>query len=287
MAEVWVSFKDYLVRLNRWRSMIGMIKGVRRRDSIRLYGSALFAIGSSLQDLKRWQDPALLWDAFLSVDAVGQFNVRRRSDDFWHVFPGREPAIFEQIATRLKPGDVFIDAGANIGFYTLFASRLVGPEGQVIAVEMMRDTAAVLRSHLALNNVENCSVCERALSDKAGQEVTANVPERQFGQASIATEAPSNKRSQSVTTTTLADLIADHDQVALIKMDLEGAEESALKGAGDALTRVAAVIFEDWGSDRLIRLFEARGFVVERIDPKNSIALNPLIQQDRSVSKTP
>lgn len=220
--------------------------------------------------LDRWRDPIVAENCRVVSKDIGTFRVRANSDDLWHVVPTREPAIIGTIRGLLHPGDCFIDAGANIGVYSVLASRLVGPNGRVIAIEMMPDTAAILRAHLAENGCDNAMVVEAALSDRAGETVTAQVSEGKFGQASIATGH--GEKSVEVDTTTLTDVVSGYGRVRLIKMDLEGAEMNALKGAEPVLDRIDAILFEDWGDDKLTLYLESKGFRVERLDGRNSLA---------------
>jgi FkbM family methyltransferase len=67
---------------------------------------------------------------------------------------------------HLKPGDVFFDAGANIGFYSLIASKLVGTDGIVLAVEADPYNCVKLNFNLKLNNIVNVRVLNIGLSDK-------------------------------------------------------------------------------------------------------------------------
>jgi FkbM family methyltransferase len=67
---------------------------------------------------------------------------------------------------RLKPGQVFLDAGTNIGFYSLVCAKCVGPSGRVVAVEADPEIVARIKEHVALNTLTNVSVCHVGLSDK-------------------------------------------------------------------------------------------------------------------------
>ncbi len=59
---------------------------------------------------------------------------------------------------EIRPGDVVYDLGANVGFYSLLASFLVGPKGRVYSFEPLPSNLEFLRNHLALNKVSNCVV---------------------------------------------------------------------------------------------------------------------------------
>jgi FkbM family methyltransferase len=267
---------DYSMRLFVWRSILRHVRGSNLRDQLGLYASAVASPLTSLRKLGKWQDPALLWDITVQVHGIGSFGVRCNTDDLWHVLPTRERNVLSTIQKYLPAGGVFVDAGANIGVYTVLAARLVGDKGKVIAVEMMPETADILRRHLAMNHLSNVVVVQQALADASGKHVIARVPGGQHGQATIAPGVVEGGAEVRVETSTIADILAEVEDVSLMKMDLEGAEELALVGAEDALKRVRAVIFEDWGNERLSAIFRSKGFSVERLDGNNCLALNVL-----------
>ena len=60
----------------------------------------------------------------------------------------------EALARELRPGATFFDIGANVGFVTVLAARLVGPGGRVIAFEPVPQNAAAIRENLALNGID-------------------------------------------------------------------------------------------------------------------------------------
>lgn len=230
-----------------------------------------------------WQDPILLADAEVHVRGIGRFHVRAHSDDLWHVLPSREAAIFATLRAKLRQGDVFIDAGANIGIYTVLASRLVGPTGRVISVEMMPDTGDQLERHIVLNALRNVDVVRAALSESGGTTVTARVEAGKYGQARIAKNESEANVSAGVTrievpALTFGDLPVPPDRrVRLIKIDLEGAEVAALRGAGTVLDRTDFVVFESWSSVKppggpVADYLASRGFECTRLDGNNWLA---------------
>src|SRR6185312_15602233 len=72
-----------------------------------------------------------------------------------------EPDISRLIASCLQPGDTFIDIGANIGYFSLMAAKLVGPAGQVYAIEPWPPTLKILRHNIQLNGFRNIQVIDR------------------------------------------------------------------------------------------------------------------------------
>lgn len=266
---------DYFMRLIRWLFILKEIRGITFRDELVLLISAFVSPITSMRQFGKWQDPVLLCDTSVRVQGIGIFFLRQKTDDLWHVLPSREISVLDSISQHLKPGNIFVDAGTNIGFFSIYAGRLVGVSGRVISIEMMPETAEILRKHVSSNCLENITVIEQALTDSVGKKVLARVTAGQYGQASIADGVSNDGREVQVTTTTLADILAGVKRVDLMKMDLEGAEALALNGAGEAMCKVKMVVFEDWGDNtRLSEIFKRKNFSVERLDGSNSIAKN-------------
>jgi FkbM family methyltransferase len=267
---------SYAARLRRWMEVVSEIKGVSSGDRRALRRCLMLAPLTSAHDLDAWQNPYADRDLLVDVVDVGRFKIRGNSDDLVHVSPSREPAIVAAIKRLLLPGDLFIDAGANLGFYSVLAARLVGPTGHVVAIEMMPDTATMLRDHIAMNGLANVTLVERALSDVSGEAVTASVRDGEFGQASIATGlASADKTTVTVETTTLAEIVQRFGPAKLMKMDLEGVELRVLKGAGAALGRIEHIICEDWGGEGGSHDWSGSGHQASALDARNFIASRP------------
>lgn len=74
-----------------------------------------------------------------------------------------------RIVEYLKPGDTFVDAGANVGYYTILAANLVGKSGRVFAFEPEPQSFAILKKNVQLNGLESIVTIEqKALSNEAG-----------------------------------------------------------------------------------------------------------------------
>lgn len=261
----------YLQRLGRWPIILRQVRGTSLRDTISLLASAFAAPFFSFKSLQAWQDPVLLSDACVEVTGVGRFQIRAFTDDLWHVLPWREREIFRVLQETLNPGETFVDAGANIGVYTILASRIVGQEGRVVSFEMIPETADILRRHVALNECANIRVIEGALAEASGKVLEAWIPEGQYGQASI--ERSEGSCRFTVTTLTLADELRDLDAVHLMKMDIEGAELGAIKGMEPDIAKVRAIIFENRGASDVVSFLEGHGFSISRIDGNNALAV--------------
>lgn len=265
---------NYGYRLGMWRDVLRELKPADGRSRRVLWRSLAAAPITALGDLDSYQKPVLLDDIAVEVHGIGRFEVRAKTDDLLHVLSAREPKVRQVLETQLPEGGTFVDGGANIGFYAILGARLVGANGRVVAFEMMPDTAAILRRHVAGNAPLPVEVVERALSGRVGEWVTASVEPGKHGQASIVDAGVSDARTKvSVETVTLDAALAHLGPIDLIKLDLEGAEFMALSGASAVLARTQNVIFESNTEDRRIfDLLEGAGFVVERLEAFDFLA---------------
>jgi FkbM family methyltransferase len=169
-----------------------------------------------------------------------------------------EPEVIDYLRATIRPGDVVFDVGTYVGGYTLLASRLVGPEGRVYAFEPEAATREALEANLRANGADNVVVVPHAISDREGT-VT-------FG-GDGDTMARIGDSGVSVTTTTLDRFCEDEGVVpAVMKMDIEGAEQAALVPSAAARTvqgsrAVVVEIHEHRGVrfDAVEETFEAAG----------------------------
>ena len=130
------------------------------------------------------------------------------------------------ILDYLRPGDTFIDIGANIGLYTLLALSIVGDQGHVHAFEPNRRVASILHESLALNAATNVTVHEIGLSDTGG--TAAFVADGEDCTAHIA--ASLGDAGAHIPLGRLDQLLVEAPY-AMMKLDIEGYEIFAIRGA--------------------------------------------------------
>ena len=109
---------------------------------------------------------------------------RRLSDDLYYCLPYREKYVESIIKYTLKDRDIFVDVGANVGYFSLLASRKVGMRGLVIAFEPVPTTYRVFLMNLKLNNVKNVRPYNLAVWSKS-KKLRIVIPKGWFGLASI------------------------------------------------------------------------------------------------------
>ncbi len=142
----------------------------------------------------------------------------------------------------LHPGDVFVDAGAFHGWYTLLASRQVGAGGQVLAFEPNPYTFAILRRNIDLNGCRNVRALNVALSNAEERRWLYLGPD-DGSQSSLAPAADGLGREE-IHTRRLDDVLVELgvQRVDFMKIDVQGAEASLLEGAAAVLQRSRPVI---------------------------------------------
>lgn len=134
----------------------------------------------------------------------------------------------------LKPGDCFIDVGANIGYLTLVGARLVGPTGSVLAFEPLPAARAWLERNVALNGESHVTIRGDAVCDRTTTAVLNIGPSRHTSTSSLLPTAESQGETV-VQAVRLDDVVADSPRVRLLKIDVEGAEHLVLEGASRLL----------------------------------------------------
>jgi len=154
--------------------------------------------------------------------------------DDW-IAVSHEESLTPMLDGLLPEGGVFVDVGAHVGRWSL---RLAGKASRVVAVEANPATAAVLRAHIALNDVDNVEVIEVAAWD-AETRMSLDDPHRKVtGGSTRVLEADGGTVQARPLDDVLGDLTPD-----LVKLDVEGADLHALRGMAGTLARARPTLF--------------------------------------------
>lgn len=156
-----------------------------------------------------------------------------------------ENSEFRFVQRFLKTGMTVLDVGANQGFYTLLASTLVGRQGRVLAFEPSPRELGRLKLHLRLNRCKNVEVSSIALGAASGSGRLHVVMGSESGCNSLRPpEVAQPTQELPVAVERLEDVLRMRGitKVDLIKIDVEGAELSALQGAGEIVSGCRPVI---------------------------------------------
>lgn len=171
------------------------------------------------QQLRRWYHPRI---------------VAKFSADRWPPSEG--------VKRLIRPGDVVVDAGANVGYVTALLAQWVGPEGRVHSFEPVPMTNDLLRRSVAHLKLAHVRVHACGVSDRVG-EAQMSIPQYADGGENLyesrVLEPGAEAADENIVSIPLRrlddEVREDLRRVAFMKLDVEGHEESALRGALDLL----------------------------------------------------
>jgi len=141
--------------------------------------------------------------------------------------------------SMLRPGMIVVDAGANIGYYTVLGSKLVGRTGKVFAFECDPRNLEVLKRNVNHNGCDNVIILPSAVSDKDGKSLFFSNHE-DSSQSSLHPVSGGVLGERVIVDTVTLDSFFSRlnwPRVDLVKLDIEGAELAALRGMGTLVSR--------------------------------------------------
>lgn len=158
-----------------------------------------------------------------------------------------EPNEFAFLDRVLKPGMVFVDVGANDGYYTLFAARRVGPSGRVVAAEPSSRERAHLQRNLGRNGLDNVTVVPAAIGADSGVadlHLAHGVHAGHNTLGSFAHEDVVRASLERVPIEPLDSVVArlGLSRIDFVKIDVEGAEARVIAGASSVLTSMRPLL---------------------------------------------
>ncbi len=173
---------------------------------------------------------------------------RKHTDDFYVLFIEREKDLKKHLA--LNENDVFVDVGANVGSYFLQIAKQYKSKGVLIfAIEAHPETFTALCRNVDLDGFTNIRTVNKAVSDHRGVSyIYEHLSDGQrghvyTGQFSITARSSDDIPSNPVGCDTLDNILHGYD-CNVMKMDIEGAEVIALRGADNVLKQLHKIIVE-------------------------------------------
>ncbi|MGZ4401242.1 MAG: FkbM family methyltransferase [Gaiellaceae bacterium] len=144
-----------------------------------------------------------------------------------------EPHVTAVFKRLLLPGDVCVDVGANTGYFTLLAAKLVGPTGRVYALEPAPETFAALLANIQLNGCSNVIPLQVAAGDARGEVLFDDQPNGMAIRSGVRPEGIEG--SGTLVRVPVRDIpsVLDGeaiDRLRLVKIDVEGYEVEVLRG---------------------------------------------------------
>jgi len=228
------------------------------------------------------------------------FKVFLDKDDALHlsIHPdwNREEFMIKTVKEIVNEGDIVVDVGANIGIYSLILSKLVGEKGRVYSFEPDPDNFSLLLKNMKENNIKNVIMVNKAISDKEGKQNLYLNKDNSAFHSLIRYNNNLFEKSIEVGTTTLDNFFSNlNKKVNFIKMDIEGYEGDALKGAKELLKKSGKIkiIIEfspeiiknsNFGIKNLLNLLKSYNLEIRKIDEENK-KLNKI--SDEELAKSP
>lgn len=179
-----------------------------------------------------------------------------------------EPFETQIVLQEIKEGDVVLDIGANLGYYTVLAAKQAGEAGKVFAFEPDPNNFALLEKNVKANNCRNVILERKAVSNTTGK-LKLHLSEENKGDHRIFQSGDSRKVIE-IEAVSLDDYFKDYaGKIDFIKMDIQGAEGLALQGMGSLLQKNSRL--------EMVTEFWPKGLKASGVEPEDY--LNILTQQ--------
>lgn len=174
----------------------------------------------------------------------------------------------------VKPGMNVVDIGANAGYYTLAFSALVGPTGHVWAIEPFASNLSSLLNHVAINDLRNITVVQSAVAESIG---LAHFRAHESNSMGALSTEPTRMLVPTISLDVL--LASGVPTPNVIKMDIEGGELQALRGAASLLAQRRTTWFvaldDPQNADECRRILTLAGYSISELDSKHEIIARP------------
>jgi FkbM family methyltransferase len=155
-----------------------------------------------------------------------------------------ELPVQKAIAEHLCANDVFYDIGAHIGFFSLISAKMVGTSGHIYAFEPSIHNAKLIRQNVKLNNLENITIIEKAVSESEGVGKLL-LTDNPGGHTLEAVGNPENIAGVSMVGVVTVDNMVFKRKIKppkLVKIDVEGAEIEVLRGMDHTISKYRPII---------------------------------------------
>lgn len=196
----------------------------------------------------------------LPADAVGRSV---------YLFGMYEVAPTRLLLAFLGPGMLFVDVGANVGYYTVIAARCVRPGGRIISFEPVDTIRRSLERNVHINGISDIVVVRSSAigSGEASVRFYLSADARNQGIGSTLPDPSRRVEGPRAPATTLDDLSDEFGNVDLLKIDIEGGEAAALQGARKLLgsRQAPAILFESFDLQSVKPLLSEFGYDFRRV----------------------
>jgi FkbM family methyltransferase len=191
----------------------------------------------------------------------------------------------EIVKNEINKGDIVVDVGASIGYFTLIFARSVGKEGHVFAFEPRPERFELLKKNVEINGYDNVTIEQMAVMDQNGETDFYFSKNEKTGFKLEVSEDQKNIISEKgvAKTIRLEDYFKEKNllnKIKFIKSDVDGPEFAVLKSAGSILENKSLKIFFEWdyeyieiagdNPEEMLELLYKNGFKIYSPDFKNN-----------------
>lgn len=182
-----------------------------------------------------------------------------------------EPSLAQRIVSCLKPDAVFVDVGANIGYFSLLIASRLGDQGKVIAFEPNFDNCELLKLSIKVNGLKNIQLYPYAVADREeeflletdGSNGWIRPVQSQPNAGAQLSAGDQNgegagERRLLVKSVVLDHVLRDIQRIDAIKMDIEGAEPRALRGMNALIQKHRPIIFTEFSPGMISAISQAQ-----------------------------
>jgi len=230
----WLSRNCYNLKKDNY-SLVPFLKYWILYFSARLFYGRSRSIDISKNIISRLKDNSLIIP--LPIGGKPYYYIGLRDAGDFYMF--REVCVDDDYnISQIKEGMVIIDAGAHIGTFTLLASKMVGEQGKVIAIEPQQDSFLQLTKNLEINKIKNVIPINIGLSDFNGNK-DFFVDKESACSSFILNSNRQIIGKPNIKVKTLDSVLQEMniDKVDFLKIDTEGAEPEILKGAKQTIIK--------------------------------------------------
>jgi FkbM family methyltransferase len=159
-----------------------------------------------------------------------------------------EPHVTETLLPLLRPGIVFLDIGANVGYYALLAASRIGSAGKVLAFEPNPDNCEMLTCSIRENGFRNIALCPYAVADKE-QELRI-YPDKTNSTSLVVGDqyraADSSPPAHITKAVALDNFLKSCERIDIVKIDIDGGEPLALRGMQKLIQNHRPILFVEF-----------------------------------------
>lgn len=206
-----------------------------------------------------------------------------------------EPHVTAWLQATLRRGQVFVDVGANVGYFTLLGARLVGPEGRVVAVEAHARLFEILKRNAVINGVYGHVTLHQRAAWSEDTELEFHIRTNFAGNSSVGTiddvgleRLGDTEEKVQVTAVRMDELLADLPRVDVMKIDVEGAEVHVFEGLRRTIgANPDMIVMFEWARAQiesvgdhpsaLAELVDSFGFKLKLLETGEPIELEQLL----------